>query len=362
MKRLDEDKKKKRISNKSIAFKTGMSEGTISNWFRKFKIPFHKFVEVINIIYSEDKPTQKLLIEQFLENTDKIENIKEAVEWYLITFQTQKAEQLILKHREDHSLFLVYELLVKRTNGLLDKEEFFKEVELLRDNNSQQKDFLSLIKIANMLTEYDFRGFDKLQFLSKETLIFIEDLNNDFLKESYTLRIQEGTIISNLMKGNINVAKTVAMDIINNYKEEKYPLHLAKCNSLLSEMYLFNDYKSAINYNGQALRILKNSFGDNKYNQSVYESTHDFIKIFHGVYTNLFLTGKAEAAYYFAKTGDSEKALFLLDEIEKKKGTLSPFQLYYKGLALNSQVLLDQAKYEFIRNGNIHYIKLFDNI
>jgi hypothetical protein len=90
-------------------------------------------------------------------------------------------------------------------------------------------------------------------------------------------------------------------------------------------------------------------------------ATHDFIKITNGMYKNLYLTDKAEEAHYLSSQPDEsskERALYLLEEIAKERGKLSPFQIYYKALALGDMQLMRFAEKEFLKNGDLFYAQL----
>jgi predicted transcriptional regulator len=358
---ISEDAKKRKISNKKIAEKLKISESQVSNYFSlKYRIPFNKFIAMVIMIYEEQKQIDNW-VAYFLEKTKKADNIKEAAEWFSVNGDYQRLSNLIKTYKNDECIFPIYELFLKRNRKKINKEEFYRSVEAIREQKTNDPEFKILRRIAQAYSYLDFKSYTSLEFLAKDTLQLINKLKKDFIQTSYKLRCYELIAIAHLARNEIIQAEEILIKSLNETNEDTFPIPVISFLSLLSEVYMFRDYKQSLDYNQKAFRVY-NKVPNGKLNDklNVLKSTHDFIKIHHNDFTNLFLTDPSEQAHLLVKNGGEENvkmALDILNKLENENG-LSPFQLYYKGMALEDPNVLEQSEYEFINKGNIFYSSL----
>lgn len=357
---IREDAQKGKINNKKIAKELNVSEGTVSNYFNlTYRIPFNKLIELLNLIYDDNKHSEKV-ISEFLEKTDKLDNIKEAVEFFSINGDYRWVTKLIKKHKNEDSIFRVYELLLKRNRKKIEKKDFYRNVELCKENGLSSLEMKILCSIAHAYANLDFNAYNTLEFLVNDILSLTDKLNKEFLKFAYRLRCYELLAVANLMRCEYKAAEEILIKALSETNSNHFPISTSSFLNLLSELYVFTDFNKSLDYNLKAFDVFNKSKCNNTNRLSILEATHDFIKIHHNDYSNLFLSSPAEKAHFYAKIGGAENqtyALKILDEIEKNS-TLSPFQLYYKGLALRDKTLLEKSEYEFLSKGSLHYAYL----
>lgn len=360
MVKIKVEAKKKKLTIEKIAQAMSLSNGTVSNYLNvKHKIPFNRYIELLNIVM-QDKVQIDHFIDEYLNKMDNMEFIKEAVEWFFVNGEGSRAASLIKKYKDEDSIFVLYELLLKRNNRSINKNDFLREVEKTREKGVKDLGTKVLCRIANIYAHLDFKAFPIMEFLADEATILNKDLGESFLQISYQLRLNEMSAIASLMRNDPQKSEEIVLQAINDIDENVFPIPVSSLYSLLSEVYLFKDFKKSLEYNRKAFSIFTKSVYDNPHRKAILESTHDFIKIHHGDFSGLFLSDSSEVAHYYAKVGGAEnvkKALSILEDIETKK-ELSPFQIYYKALALRDLDLLDKSQEAFISNGNLYYSQI----
>jgi len=339
-----------------------VSTGTITNWLKNsYRIPFHKFVVLVNYVFDNDQEVLNTFTSEYLEKIDKVEYIKEGIEWYFTKGESQKAEKLIFKHsiESDDEAIKIYDVLCKRNKNLITTEDFYRIISNFKFNNLDN-DTVALIKIAEMYAHLDFQSYKMLDFLIDEGLIFLSNVNNEYFKQTFELRMLEMKAIINFKRNNIVLANDICHYVIEKFPVEYFPIPICAFYTLLSEINSLHNYYLAIEYINKAFSILDKTEGDYKKWINILESTHDFINIYHGKYNNLFLTNKAEQAHYFAKIGKKETALNILSELQEKNGSSTAFQIYYKALATNSNEIMKTARDLFLSKGNLFYSQITD--
>jgi transcriptional regulator with XRE-family HTH domain len=355
---LKEDKKKYKISNKQIAYATNLSQATISNYFNNaFRIPFHKFVEILHIIYRNHEYKIDKRIHQYLLKIDKIDYIKEAIEWFFTNGENKKAHELIMLHLNNDPSLELYKILSLRAQRSIKKEDFYRELELIK-RKKLDEETIALAKIAEMYNQLDFKSFIMLDFLANEAISTLKNISNEYFKKTFELRILEMKALTELMRDNVENAREICNRVIANYDSIHFPIPLSSFYNILSESYIFEDYEKALKYNKIAFNIISQTKGECESRKNILESTHDFMKIYHNDFENLYLTSLAEKAYYFAETNKGEEAITLLNEIEMDSGVLSAFQLYYKSIATKDENIRQLARDKCIQSGNYFYSKI----
>jgi tetratricopeptide (TPR) repeat protein len=130
--------------------------------------------------------------------------------------------------------------------------------------------------------------------------------------------------------------------------------------NVLGESYIFEDYDKAKVYLEQALYALGDTFNDMMKNKKrCIMNTLNFLKVYHGKdLDDLYLTDPAEIAFLEIKKGNKEKAIEILNGLEKQNGKLSAFQLCYMGIAKEDRKLIEKSLKKFEEIGNIFYAQL----
>lgn len=358
---IKEDARKRNIKNKVIAKEINVSEGMISHYYKfKYMMPFNKFISLLKLIYDRTDKVEDY-INKYLSailHTKKNENAKEVVEWFFVNGQNDRARKIIEKYKKEDTFFKVYDLLYQRNKLKINSKLFLKSIEDLRESGLADEDTRAICRIANIYAIFDSAGYNLIDFYTEQASLIVNKIKNEFIKNSYNQRILELKAIACLMNNNVQETEKLCLEALEDENINRSPLHVCKMLSTLSEVYLFTSFEKSLEYNRKAMSALKKLNYDNINIKLVLESTHDFIKIFYGDLTGLYLTNNTEKAHYYASLGGKEnvkKSLEILESLETKNGFLSPFQKCYKGIAQNDISLFEIAECEFYRRGNIFY-------
>lgn len=357
---LKEEAKKRKITNKNIAMKLNISPSQVSNYYKlNYRISFYKFYQILKIIFQDDYININEFIIKFIDKNTKTESFMEAMEW-AANFGKYKIMDLILK-KKNEPFFRCYKLLRLRIDRKIKPANLFREIEKIKYECKSVEEKI-ICQIASLYALYDSNSFNPIIFLSEDLLEQVKELDNEYLQESYKIRILELSILASMKKKNLLVAEEYAKELISSPKIEEFPIQLSYVFNLLSEMYIFTDYKKSIMYNQKAMNVFKRPdvyYIDRK--RKTLEATSDFINIFHRQLHSLYLTDPAEAAHYLAVSGgkeNSKRAIEILNWIEKNNQGLSAFQTYYKAIATKDITYLQEALEKFIISGDSFYAQL----
>ena len=182
-----------------------------------------------------------------------------------------------------------------------------------------------------------------------------------FLRQSFTIKINESIHATYLSLCKIKETREYASYLMKYLGEPgKYPIPQASALNVLGESYIFEDYNKAKMYLEKALHALGDTFNDKMENKKrCIMNTLNFLNLYHGKdLENLYLADPAEIAFLEIKKGNKEKAIEILNGLEKENGKLSAFQLCYMGIAKDERKLIEKSLKEFEEHGNIFYTQL----
>lgn len=354
---IKEDAKKQKITNKKIAKFLEVSSGQVTHYFNLTnKIPFSKFTDLCRLIYQDEIRIEPKLV-SYIEQISKKEYIREAAEWFANNGKRKLLEKVLILKGEEDPLLRIYALLLLRNKRELNGQDFYIQLDELRDKPLDYPEWKALIRIAGLYAFLDLKSYSMISFLAEEALQHTKAITNQYIKSSYRLRVLEIKAISEMKRNNIETSEKLALEVIQ--FQDDNPLPANSMYSLLSELYAFRDYNKSIYYINKALVQFAslNLEGYSK-RKGMLEATHDFIKIYHGKTDFLYLSDSAEEAHFLAKKDTDEskqKALKILADIEKENNQLSPHQVFYKALCTSKKEDMDEALNRFIINGDLFY-------
>jgi hypothetical protein len=369
MAEVKNEMEKQRILQKVVGEAIGC-KNISNNLNNKEQMAFIHFVKLISIVYSrKTKNFRQNMIKEFINATPRDENIRVALEWASQTGNKDLQKVAIKKCKsinDSHKqLAKVYELFIKRNEYSVGRIEFNFEMERIRNSTVSRKETKSLLNIGK-LYYYSESGNHK-GVLEEGEFIEIKQIRPDYLRTSFFLRIMEHKARALLKyENNSQKAAEILYEILQ-YDCNLYTFSNVNALSLLAELNSLNNYETAFRYIKEAI-LLSSSIEDKKSylrQRRMLESTHDFIKLYHGNYKDLYLTDIAERVYYLVQqnneTADRE-ALILLNELESKNKGLSPFQMYYKGMLTKDKGYLIDSQREFHKAGDFFYSRLPSNL
>ncbi|MEF7565966.1 AimR family lysis-lysogeny pheromone receptor, partial [Bacillus infantis] len=158
MTKVKEEAAKRKIGYSKISTKLNVTTGMVSNYLNATnRISFYKFMELINLVFEEEVPQKKNeLINEFFEYPQKTEYVKEALEWLFVNGRVKQAENLLNEYENTGVIFRVYSLLLRRNQGSVTKEEFYRGVHDIAYSGDEDLDAKILGRIAQLYAILDF--------------------------------------------------------------------------------------------------------------------------------------------------------------------------------------------------------------
>ncbi|ANB66129.1 hypothetical protein GFC29_3841 (plasmid) [Anoxybacillus sp. B7M1] len=369
MQQIEEDAKKKKISKTLIAKELRVSNAAVSAYFNPRPnrpiINFFQYTRLLKIIYGCYR--EDLLIEYWKRVSRKVS--REALEWAYVNGKLDLLRFLVDKEllKEYSDPFAkVYLLMLMRSKKEISAAQFLYEVEKMRGTLSEEKGVIEaqvLLDICLLYALCDSACYALILEYNSFLKEKIPKIKNDYLRKAFSARAQKITAHSCLKRNKINECERIATEMISEEYRDKFPLYYNSALLFLSEVYVFSDYQKSISYIKRALGMLDELKGFSK-REFELKSTHDFIQIVNGNYNELYLNSLAEKAHYLARQGSEQKrqeALEILEELRRKNGNLSAFQLYYKALATRDAHDMRIAQEAFYQCGDQYYVRLTQN-
>lgn len=357
----------KNISITTLAERLGLSVASVSNYFSgEQQIKFIKFVQLLDILI-EDYSQKVDLIFQFCKDTPTLENDRVAIEWASNYSEFELQEFLIDKmagnatnktHAEPHKH------LLKRNKKQINEQVFFDAVSNINKKSNKRPETEILREISYIYSLWDLGVYNinlmiALAEKAKGKISRITSEDSQYIRDSYSIKINEMLANIYLKNNNVEKARELAYGILAMDNREMFPSPLISTYRILAESYLLVEPETAIKYIDKSVNLLRRgSIELNNLKREGIRSTSDFIRIYNKVYTDLYLDDKSERAHFHASKGERKIAIGLLNEIEQEQGFLTPHQMYYKALALDSKTILKQAEKQFYGKNDFYYAQI----
>lgn len=345
-----------KITLESLAKIAKMSTSTLSRFFQQEikEISFSKLVLISNVLCADNKK----LIEWCFE-VRRPENIVAALEFLAVNKKNKELEELIDLHegacnKKLKKWIIVYRLVLEYETNPYNQDYLLEKLLRSYSDNPGANFLLDILRCniyyrATSNHAYCCYEMSKIcDRLEKD----IENINVEFLKETYSIRMYD-VLAKNFLRvrNNVNEARRYAN---KNLKQKTCPLLHANALYTVGTSFLFEDITECLKIMDEAREI----YGKHGYHHFVKEIELKTVPFFKAVSGIPFEEGDAsEKAHFEARWGDKEKALEMLDEVLKTQRN-STFKEYYKALALNSEALIFQSFNNFIKEGDNFYANI----
>lgn len=370
LKKMHEDLKSNGYTNRKLATLFNVSHTTVNSYFsQSTKFDFMHYVETLRL-YEPDNinfrresllkafgymsPNNERLGLEVLNMYGEYELQKILIAKIINNNDTNKNARLNKKIAE------VYQLLSLRNEGFINKHEFFEAVDEFRKSKKISTNELKIISdFALIYSHLDFNDHKMVLKYTKQLMPYIEGIKKGTSKTSFTLRAKEMLATSSHHANDLEQARKYCFEIINE-PLNKYECMKALAYCILGETYILEDYSIAKHYFEQGIVTLEKPTNRKCIvRKKAIENTLNFLKIYwRKDLKNINPTDKAEEAFLYAVTNREEEALFLLDELERENGMLSPIQKYYKGLATGDKKHFEESIADFEKLGDFFYSRL----
>ncbi|NMH67314.1 hypothetical protein HF072_00655 [Bacillus sp. RO3] len=355
-----EDIKKRKLNKKSISASLPISAAALGkNLNGVSAFDFFNYILMIKVIYKDEVDIQKKRIREFFLKNKKPQNFKYMLEWASNNGEDELLT-LLNKRLEKDTYYSgsaeMYSLLQLRKSEEISSMDFLMRVKSLKLGSEEVVESRSLKNILDIYALWDLKAYTAIEPHSNLALQYLKDnVSPSYSRDSHELRILEMRLSGMIKRNNqLGVEKTIE-DIFAKKNLSEFPIQLNSIYLTIAEFYSPSDFDLSKKFLEKAFQIDNELLKKHKRRLRSLEATHDHIHISNGSYDNLFMTDQSEVAHYFAKTGEVNHAIEILDYMELKHNGLSPYQKFYKAIALNDKQLFKEAFDDFIYSGDIFY-------
>lgn len=355
----------KMTTAKNLSYETQVPEPTISKWIHQgTEISAFYFYKIAHTL-EENKHDQEQLKMEYLQNlkTGSCSNIKILFILSYLNRDTVLFTEL-LQHCSTHKYLIVckyakaFQFYQRRLQGE-DIHEIYLDLKTFQSNiNKKEKDLAilcDLLSIMILLDLGDIKLVPTYRNRIKRNLIKIGDSHLKMiyhflfieLHSYYLLRRNQITLFQ---RHNQSLQKLKNLDF---FPVMKGALHLKA-----GESYLLSNYNMAIYHLEKSLEIFHLYQDESRYKQALNDL--NFVRISHWRDIDKIdfkQLHPAEQALFYIELGQYDKAIILLNDLERKNGKLTALQMCYKGMATLNLSLIQQSIQMFQSNNDFFFVQ-----
>jgi hypothetical protein len=344
-----------KITWKEIANAAGITNSALSHFKSGTELKFPHLLKIAKFIFEGNYMAK---FKEWCLNLNQPANIRYALEYLAVNRQIEELEELIVKVNNKYSSKDLtdwakgYSILAMYLKG----NEPCVVLNQLRLYTPKTSEMKVLALITEIWCRNKMREYSTMNSLVSGLDLTINEIKDDYIKESYELRVKEILAYVHLYKfNNKEIARKYAEEIIS---RDFSPTFNANAAYLLGMSYLFDNYDKCLGNIMKHRGLLIES--ERRAEIAIIDNNDlPFINNIWKKHSKQPETSDiSEKAHFEALYGDKKLALKLIDDAIEKDG-LSGFKLYYKALATNDKSLFMQSLIFFInRKGDKFYANL----
>jgi hypothetical protein len=349
------DTSETKITWKDVANAAGITKSALSHFKSGTELKFPHLLKIAKFIFEGNYMAK---FKEWCLNLNQPANIRYALEYLAVNRQIEELEELIIKINDKYSSKDLmdwakgYSLLALYLRG----NEPCTVLNQLRLYTPKTCEMKVLALITEIWCRNKMREYSTMNSLVSGLDLTINEIKDDYIKESYGLRVKEVLAFVHLYKlNNKEIARKYAEEIIS---KNFSPTFNANASYLLGMSYLFDNYDKCLGNIMKHRELLIES--ERRAEIEIIDNNDlPFINNIWKKHSKQPETNDiSEKAHYEALNGDKKLAVELIDDSIEKEG-LSGFKLYYKALATNDKSLFMQSLIFFInRKGDKFYANL----
>nr|WP_277818725.1 AimR family lysis-lysogeny pheromone receptor [Bacillus sp. TL12] len=382
---MNEKLKSNGYTNRKLAKRFDVTHTTVNGYFKtKGKFDFMHFVDALRLYNPNDVEFRRRWIKNMIPHLSH-KNLKLALE-VLDMFGEYELQDMVMqqitspKNKEDEkekkkgnsktvrinlNLVPLYKTLRERSENTITPKMFFEKVDKMRKKQKCTDNELVILSVLNTIYSFfDLGNYKMVNEHIQQLLPDILKIKCHTLRGSFLLRIKEMNIFVELHENNLDKARELCFEIIND-ETNCYVSTKAVAYCKAGESYVFSDYQRAKEYMEKSLEIIGDPVNKKlEIRRKKVLNTLSFLRIHHkkDLHTiNPEELDKAEKAFLYVKLGENQKAIEILQALQNENGCLSSFQLYYMGLAVGGEEgkkYLEMSVESFSKSGDFFYISL----
>ncbi|KAA0742049.1 hypothetical protein DN389_27745 [Bacillus sp. AY3-1] len=366
---MHEDLNSNGYTNRKLAKRFDVSHTTVNSYFKETsEFDFMHFVESLRLHKPNNINFRRECIKKMFEQLTPVNErvAMEVLNMYgeyglqkQLTARIMNSDKTTKNARINKKIAAIYDLLALRLSGRISNDDFFVETEKMRNSFKTSNNEAKILSgFAFIYAQLNFGDYRMVSQYTNQLKPLINDVSKDTIKKSYSLRIKEMESMSAQRGNDLETSRELCLEIIND-ETNPYDCMKSLAYCTLAETYMM-DYEKSYYFLEQSFATLPIITNKKLLNRKGFiKNTLDFLNIVHEKnLEKIKPSSLAEKAHLYTKIGKKKEAVFILDELEKKNGGLSPFQKYYKGLATGDGKFFEESIADFEKTGDFFYIFL----
>lgn len=361
--KISNDMDNQNINRTKLVEKLKIDGATLSRFLKgKYQLTFNKYGEILKEVYPEELRVRREMCKIYSSTLKRPGNKRIAMYYLLAHGELDLLKELIDKEKSGkyREWAVICDLLYLRYSGKLSGD---KLQDKLNEETSRFKvktdEMKVLCGIVMLHVRYDQENYKEMVRLSEELIQQTTEIENAYIKDFLEFKIQEAIIYGLLTCAEIEKARKVCFEIINDeYSERYFPIFRATAYGVLGQSYIFTNYTKSLHYLRLALKVIDNGPKEQmQKRKNMILNTIDFLNIHWKVDLHLINPiVKSEKAYLEIQKGNNEKAIAILMEILRENGHLDAYETFYLGVAKGGdKKILSEALHLFEQSQNIFY-------
>ena len=319
----------------------------------------------LNDLFPNNYEKQKYYLKEYYMNCRDAIKPHILLEYYTMQGDTEEVEALLRSEKsydspEMKTWIAIYSILSKRKEGQLSGSGLIDAIFKVKNTNNETLILSLIIHLYGISETGLYEPFHKVR---RVVTPMVELMDNDFLRESYSIRLAEIEVLTYLYMNEIDLCREKCMAIIERRELEVYfPVIYAAFHHMMGHSFIFEDYDTARYWIEKSMAIVNHLPSSYKHTRmSFLKNTMDFLNSFWGVNLDSVPSDEAELAHRYVVKGRANEAIHILENLKKQNGYLTSYQLFYYGIATNNDKLLQVARDVFISNSNYFYLQLLNS-
>lgn len=357
------------ISQRKLAKMLNVSDVCISYFYRGItELSLNKYAEMLEIAFPNKVSERNQRILKYLKATPKNKKNRRIAMDYCTNYGDWETALSIIKteknssSKENQEYAEVYELILKYEDGKLNSAQWYNDLTKLR-KEIKSKYMIILIDIllckAKYVNDDCSTLFERMLILEEQLL----EITDEYWKCSFQMRIKEGLAAIYLLDKQVDETRLICDELLKLCTSNIH-LYMTKARALWlkAESYFFTDYERARSLFEMALSVLNRdlNYEMTKKRELIVDTLSSlkihWMKDLDSLPSNLNFE---EEVFLAVKTGNGEKAIYLLNQYKEKGNELSAFLWYCWGLAdkENSDVYIKRALELYEKKYDLFYVQ-----
>lgn len=344
------------ITNSQLADVIGVDKSLISKFFNEgTEISFK---HIFNAVRYLNPIKEKEIMSQICRLLEREENKRAALEYASTNRDMVLFKSILNDFSKSTTINRDWAKAYQVAFEYQSNEKTYDELLVLIHHCSpKQVEAKIIVRLTEAMILYKQHKYAHLKTIANIIDGLIPLVKNEYLRDSYYMRINELLAAVYLHSNEMTLAREYANKIISSNLGAKF---VADAYYTIGTSFLHEDFSEHIKYLSTCANMYEEQ-GRMDLVKIIRESNIKFAQIHWGKdIENFDSEDVSERAHYEAKWGDKEKAISLLDSLLNGQDvkTESNFKKYYRGLATNNPEILLESFFGFIDNSDKLYAML----